>query len=56
MNMTDREAQTIIINMMSKTNDTEEIKALATASAALSLKEQFIKRLNQMKEENNASS
>lgn len=54
--MTDREAQIIIISMMSKTNDIKEIEALATASAALSLKEQFVKRLNQMKEENNASS
>lgn len=54
--MTDREAQIIIIKMMSKTNDINEIEALATASAALSLKEQFIKRLNQIKEENNAGS
>ena len=54
--MTDREAQIIIINMMSKTNDTNEIEALATASAALSLKEQFVKRLKQMKEDNNESS
>ena len=54
--MTHREAQIIIISMMSKTNDIKEIEALATASAALSLKEQFVKRLNQMKEENNASS
>lgn len=54
--MTDREAQIIIINMMAKTKDSEEIEALAKASAALSLKEQFVKRLDQMKEENNASS
>lgn len=54
--MTDREAQIIIINMMAKTNDTKEIEALAKASAALGLKEQFVKRLNQIKEENNASS
>ena len=54
--MTDREAQIIIINMMAKTNDTKEIEALATASAALSLKEQFVKRLKQMKEDNNESS
>ena len=54
--MTDREAQIIIINMMAKTKDTKEIEALAKASAALSLKEQFVKRLEQMKEENNAGS
>lgn len=54
--MTDREAQIIIINIMAKTNDTKEIEALAKASAALSIKEQFVKRLDQMKEDNNASS
>lgn len=54
--MTDREAQNIIINIMAMTKDSEEIEALATAYVALNLKEQFVKRLNQMKEDNNESS
>ncbi len=54
--MTDQKAQSIIISIMSTTKDTEEIEALAIAYAALNLKEQFAKRLDQMKEENNASS
>ena len=54
--MTDKEAQSVIISIMSTTKDIDEIEALAIAYAALNLKEQFIKRLNQMKEENNESS